>query len=203
MKTIILFLKYPLPGQVKTRLARSIGNEEAARIYKKMAEIVIAAARQTAGANILFFLDNDRFFKECAEWLGAKENLRVQCGDDIGQRMADAFNIAFDEGNKKVLLLGTDIPSLTVSIIQKAFADLEQNDSVLGQTMDGGYYLIGLKSSADFLFKNMMWSTNTVFSETHARIENNGMTCGQLPLLRDIDTLEDLEHESFSHYSRP
>ncbi len=200
-KAIIVFLRYPVAGLVKKRLARSIGNENAAIIYRKMADKVIATIREAENTDILFFLDGNRYITESREWLGKHENIRVQCEGDLGQRMAHAFNVAFENGYKQVLLIGTDIPSITTHIIQKAFLELGDRDSVLGGTLDGGYYLVGLKSSADYLFANMVWSTNAVFSETMLRLKNRGMSCGLLPLLRDIDTVDDLEKEGMGHYN--
>jgi rSAM/selenodomain-associated transferase 1 len=169
-----------------------------------MTEQVVAALRsgdQTFAFR--FFLDRTGFEKECREWLQTGVDLRLQSGRDLGKRMTNAFQATFAEGFGRAVLVGTDIPAITKTIVQEAFLQLEAHDVVMGKALDGGYYLIGQKTNHDIIFKNIEWSTNTVFAQTLALIRAQGLTCALTPELPDIDTWEDLEHEGLCHYTRP
>ncbi len=115
-----------------------------------------------------------------------------QIGDDLGARMAQAFQIALGNPYKSGIIIGTDIPGITGSILSAAFKSLEEHDVVMGPTEDGGYYLIGLKNNVPELFENIAWSTGTVFSVTQEKAKELGLSLKILPKLRDLDTEEDL-----------
>jgi len=108
--------------------------------------------------------------------------------------MEHALRQAFVQGFSRAVLIGSDIPDLTVELMDEAFSSLRTNDAVIGPAFDGGYYLIGFNRDTllSEVFEGMEWSTDTVFAETLARLKASGLKAHQLPQQRDIDTLADL-----------
>lgn len=193
---LIVFAKYPEPGTVKTRLARDIGPESAALVYRKCARLVLdAVAPHDSHAYDLMVacLPADRI-GAAAQWLGRHDNIRAQQGTDLGSRMHNAFCAGFAEGHEKIILIGTDCPAVTREIIEQGFAGLDRDEAVLGPAADGGYYLIGLRRPASALFESISWGTNRVAHQTMAKLRALGMTCSLLPELRDIDRMDDLAY---------
>jgi rSAM/selenodomain-associated transferase 1 len=115
-----------------------------------------------------------------------------QVGDDLGTRMAAAFKRALDSPYRSAVVIGTDIPGITSTFLKMAGKNLEDYDVVLGPTVDGGYYLIGLRTPMPELFEDIPWSTNRVFALTELKIREMGLKLKVLPMLRDLDTVEDL-----------
>ena len=113
---------------------------------------------------------------------------------DLGERMKNAFMEAFDSGFKRVVLIGSDIPGLTLEFIEEAFTSLKEKDVVIGPSFDGGYYLVGFrdKKFSPQVFKGIPWSTERVFEETMKILEREGLTVHALKPLRDIDKIDDL-----------
>eukprot|EP01025_Chloroclados_australasicus_P069588 TRINITY_DN9842_c0_g1_i1.p2 TRINITY_DN9842_c0_g1~~TRINITY_DN9842_c0_g1_i1.p2 ORF type:complete len:209 (-),score=18.65 TRINITY_DN9842_c0_g1_i1:265-798(-) len=124
------------------------------------------------------------------------EVLPQEMTDDFGARMHAAFRATFDQGVEKVIVLGTDVPGLSSSVIEKASSLLESYDVVVGPAADGGYYLIGLRSAHKRLFEDVAWSTSTVLESTVTRAAECGLQLAplsSLPTLQDLDEREDLE----------
>lgn len=191
---LLIFVKAPSPGTVKTRLARSLGEHHAVELYKNFVFDVLDAAEKS---NYPITICCEPAAKEgaIASWLGTMRHYEKQEGADLGEKMKAAFSRAFLAGSDAVLLVGSDIPELTASIIQSAFESLQDHDIVLGPSFDGGYYLIGFrkKSFMPQVFEGIHWSSNTVFQETMKVLAQARMRVSLLPLLRDLDTIEDLE----------
>ena len=192
---LIVFVKRPRPGEVKTRLAGEIGAGDAAILYRLMAEHVL---RETAPAGrgyarVVQYAPADAG-GDVARWLPG-EALAPQAAGDLGQRMAGAFATAFAEGALRAVLIGTDAPALRREQVERAFADLGDHDLVLGPACDGGYYLIGLRAPRPELFEGIAWSTATVCAATIGRARALGIRHRPLPELRDVDTLADVRHE--------
>ena len=124
-------------------------------------------------------------------WLPA-ERLHVQSAGDLGARMAAAFEWAFDGGAARVVLIGTDTPDLSRGDVLHAFESLRTSDLVVGPSLDGGYYLIGLPRPIPALFERIPWSTPAVLGETLNRAESLGLRAAPLAVKADIDTLEDV-----------
>jgi len=116
-----------------------------------------------------------------------------QTGDDLGARMASAFKQALGSPYRSVVVIGTDIPGINGPLLTMAVKSLQDHDVVLGPTVDGGYYLIGLRSHVPDLLENMPWSTDQVYARTKQKIQDLGLTLKVLPTLRDLDTVEDLQ----------
>lgn len=186
-----VFLKYPEPGQVKTRLAEKMGADVAAACYREMAEMVLAqTAGDSAFRRIVFITPGERIL-DFVRWL-PDETFLPQRGPDLGARMADAIERLLAQG-ESALLIGTDVPDISAAVISEAYTLLHGHDLVIGPAADGGYYLIGMKQLYPSLFEGMAWSTPEVLPETLRRAERLSLTYALLPELVDIDTFEDYE----------
>jgi len=193
-RRILYFLKYPEPGKVKTRLAKTLGNEAACRAYRDLAVKnfrTLASLDQEGIESVIVFDPPDKE-REIREWLPAACYFAQQ-GEDLGGRLHSAFQRAFDQGAETALALGSDTLGLKPELISKAFDELENYDVVLGPAKDGGYYLIGLSRLQPLLFQSIPWSTADVFSTTLARIKEIGLSCYLLPELDDLDEIKNLE----------
>ena len=193
---LIIFAKYPEAGQVKTRLAATLGDTEAVRIYRSCAEMVISAvgcdtADEYAAAIACW---PPKKIPAIEKWLGLRLKIFSQQGHDLGSRMHHAFTDGFAEGYKKIIIIGADCPAVTRELIMRAFAGLDSADAVIGPATDGGYYLIGLRQPAAGIFKEIPWSTEQVCAQTLDQCRTSGMTFSLLPELRDIDRPEDLAY---------
>lgn len=185
---LLLFIRNPRLGQVKTRLARTLGDGEALRIYLILLEKTRQAALGVPVERWLFYSD---FLENGDEWSETDFQKKVQTGADLGERMENAFRQAFSAGADKAVIIGSDCPGLHGTLLQEAFNRLDDADFVLGPTPDGGYYLLGMKQMEASVFRGIVWSTDTVRAETLRRIEESGKLCVFLPVLSDVDTEED------------
>jgi hypothetical protein len=192
-QVIALFIKAPIPGRVKTRLAREIGDETACNIYITLVERVLHQI-QASGLPLALFFDGDAS-RLPDSWQQAAHYCIQQQGADLGERMATAFRYLFTVGADQVVLVGSDIPGIDTVYLQQAFTLLHSHDLVIGPALDGGYCLIGFRrhSFTSTVFEQIPWSTDQVYPLTVQASVQAGLSAGILPILRDIDTLEDLE----------
>jgi rSAM/selenodomain-associated transferase 1 len=189
MKNILLiFIRNPQLGKVKTRLARTLGNEEALRIYHILLGKTRSAALGCAAKPWLFYSD---FIDEKDAWDVRFFHKTIQHPGDLGERMESAFQQAFDSGAQKVVIMGSDCPELTGVMLDHAFELLDSADFVLGPVPDGGYYLIGMKTMEPTVFQGIEWSTETVRTHTIEKIEQARKSFALLPMLQDVDTEAD------------
>ena len=195
---LVIFAKAPIPGHVKTRLCPPLTLDEAATLHGTFVQDTLERSKIAA---IKLKLAFDRylacapssthvFFKIMEERQGVK--LIDQVGDDLGARMNQGFKTLFAMGYPRVLIIGTDVPSLPLDHYNQALALLESNDLVLGPALDGGFYLIGLKQAAPELFTGIPWSTERVFEQTQEKAATLGLKTALIPSWRDIDTIDDL-----------
>jgi hypothetical protein len=195
---LIIFAKAPVPGQVKTRLCPPLTPDEAATLHGgfvldtlERTKAAIARERLSVDRYIACFPSASLvFFKILEERHGVR--LLNQVGDDLGQRMHRAFVDLFGLGYRKVFIVGTDVPTLPLSVYQQAVSLIESHDLVLGPATDGGYYLIGLNRPVPELFTDVPWSTENVLAATRRNASALGLTVGLLKEWRDIDAAEDL-----------
>ena len=187
-EVVLVFQKNEVLGKVKTRLAAGVGEEQALEIYRQLLDKTYLALRDISVSITTYFSE---FIPDNP--IHSAENKLVQVGQDLGERMKNAFAENFESGMEKVVLIGTDCPSLEGIHLSQAFEALDQSDLVLGPARDGGYYMIGMKRRADFLFEGITWSTELVLSQTLALAAEQGLQTSLLPVLEDIDTLEDWE----------
>jgi rSAM/selenodomain-associated transferase 1 len=194
-RALVVFVKHPAPGGVKTRLAAAIGPAAAAELYRALAEHVLEATTPGAGEyERLLFFDPPEALAEMRAWLPGVR-LLAQSAGDIGARMSNAFARAFARGASRVALVGTDAPGLSRQTVVDALAALDAADVVLGPSEDGGYYLLALREPSPGFFAGITWSTPTVAAETRARAAAAGLSVRELAPLRDLDTLEDVRVE--------
>jgi uncharacterized protein len=192
---LVVFLKHPRPGGVKTRLAAAIGPEAAAGLYRALAEQVLEATTPSAGDyERLVFFDPPESLPQMRDWLPGLR-LMAQSGEDLGARMAGAFARAFARGARRVAIVGTDAPGVSRATVREALSALDAADVVIGPADDGGYYLIALGAPRPELFADIEWSTPSVADVTQARAQAAGLAVHWLPRRRDIDTLDDLRAE--------
>ena len=191
-RALVVFVKRPRPGAVKTRLGAAIGLEAAADLYRALVEHVLEATTPRPGDyERLVFFDPPGDLEEMRAWLPGVR-LLAQKGGDLGARMADAFARAFARGASRVAIVGTDAPRCTRETVTEALAALGGADVVLGPAEDGGYYLLALREPRPELFAGIAWSTAKVAAETRARATASRLSVRELPSLRDLDTLDDL-----------
>lgn len=188
LPSLLIFIRNPQLGKVKTRLARTVGDEEALRIYHVLMEKTRLAALGVQAERWLFYSD---FIEKNDDWPEADFSKKTQSEGDLGERMEQAFGTAFDAGAKKVVIIGSDCPELTDALLQTAFDRLDESDFVLGPVPDGGYYLLGMKELEPSVFRDIAWSTETVRVRTLEKIQAAGKSCALLPVLSDVDTEED------------
>lgn len=188
MEVLLLFVRHPELGKVKTRLAATLGDEEALRIYRFLLENTRTATRAVPAERWVFYADeipgNDAWETPDFRRFG-------QQGADLGARMRHAFEQAFAAGAERVVIIGSDCPELTGELLQQAFEALQAHDAVLGPATDGGYYLLGLRRPAPGLFENIAWSTDAVLAQTLDAARDLGLSVFLLPELTDIDREED------------
>ncbi|GIW47976.1 MAG: hypothetical protein KatS3mg078_1853 [Deltaproteobacteria bacterium] len=195
-QVLIVFLKYPEPGRVKTRLARDIGWKNASLIYSEIAQSVIGKVSKSSEYETLIFFDPPEKKEDVRRWLkNANLNLLPQEGNPLGERMLNAFEKAFSLGAKSAVIIGTDCMEVSDKTVLEAFQALREVDAVLGPARDGGYYLLGVNRAFPWIFKDIKWSTSLVLSQTIKKIEEKKLRFKLLKTLTDIDTVRDLSKE--------
>lgn len=185
---LIIFQKNPQPGKVKTRLAATIGNENALKIYEVLVNHTHDLAKQLDVKRYLYFamhIDDDAQWNHCEG--------RVQSGDDLGEKMYRAIEEVRAEGAERIVVIGTDCFELTADILKQAFQELKTSDYCIGPAEDGGYYLIGTTLPDKEVFIGKEWSTETVFEEAQTNIAACNKKLAILPTLSDVDYEEDLK----------
>lgn len=186
---ILIFAKNLNYGQVKTRLAATVGNDVAHSVYKNLLQYTARITHQLPIDKIVFYSNK---IEKKDTWDDEVYNKQLQSGNDLGERMHQAFAFAFFERNTQVAIIGTDCFELTSAIIMNAFAQLNNHDVVIGPAKDGGYYLLAIKNLHQELFQNISWSTNEVLNQTLMICKRLNLTVYLLTELSDIDTEEDL-----------
>ena len=191
---VLLFVKAPIKGRVKSRLAVVVGEEAALALYRGFILDTIAAVEEV-GDGLRIAVHPPDALQAVSAWLGPSYELMPQRGDDLGARMSNAFEAAFAQGCSRAILIGSDIPDLPSQMVRDSLAALESHDAVIGPAEDGGYYLIGFQRSAFLpaIFRGMAWSTNTVFYDTMHKLREASLRVHVAPQWRDVDTREDLQ----------
>jgi rSAM/selenodomain-associated transferase 1 len=182
---VVVVCKAPEPGRVKTRLAREIGDDKALRVYALMMAALFANLGASSIYDVCPCVDGNINLVHAGTVDAIKQH-----GLTLGDRLCNAILECGDYGKK--IVIGSDTPNITSDIIHQAINALGSSDVVIGPAADGGYYLIGMNKLHESIFHDISWSTDAVFSETCRRIESAGLTYDVLPVMRDIDTLEDL-----------
>jgi uncharacterized protein len=186
---LIIFVRNPVPGQVKTRLAATIGPDKALEVYRVLVERTKEVTRSLPMDKAVYFSDA---LEENDGWQDDQYQKQVQQGGELGERMADAFLAGFSRGYQRVGIIGSDCYELTPEVLQQAFGLLADHDLVLGPATDGGYYFMGMTRFLPALFTNKTWSSPTVLRDTLADAERLHLNPALLPALTDVDEEKDL-----------
>jgi uncharacterized protein len=190
---LIIFAKAPEPGQVKTRLSPPLTSDQAAHLHEVFMLDVVRAAQSLSGVTQWLSCtpsSTHPFFRR----LSHRFRLRslTQTGETLGERMAAALRQTLDTGATRVVLIGTDIPTLPGTVIRDAFRLLRRADVVLGPACDGGYYLVGVSRRVPPIFDEIPWGRSTVLEATLAHVNRLGLRCRLLPFWYDVDALPSL-----------
>ncbi len=189
---LILFTRVPIPGMTKTRLMPFLNGEECATVHSCFVKDIYEKAQEVDADIFVFYTPRDD--KELLKnLLDDRATYLPQYGDDLGQRMKHAIGITLRLGYEKCVLIGTDIPQIRPETITEAFGKLEEHDIVIHPTLDGGYYLIGMKKEYDSIWKIERYGTNTVIYDTlqHMKAEHLDTSVGQV--YYDVDDKDDLK----------
>lgn len=194
-QTLLLwFVKHPASGRVKTRLAQTLGAETATRLYRAfVADMRILI--EESGLPVWVCHDPSHSETAYRRWLDTHWPLLPQQGQDLGQRMAHAFQTAFGLGYGSAILMGSDLPDLPPEFLEQAVRALQEHKMLLGPTADGGYYLIAFRSEA-FLtpaFHNISWSSPHVLNQTLSACRQAGCHPHLLEQWWDVDSEQDLK----------
>ena len=191
---VALFVRVPVPGRVKTRLASHFGADAACTLYRAMVADILSNI--TACSYPIYLFHDGKDGSELPEgWIAASSRVIPQEGDSIGARMAAAFERCFADGIDQVVLVGSDIPGLDNRLICEASKSLESHDVAIAPAADGGYCLIAAKRGnyKPDVFRDVPWSSDQVLRATLERCRNGNLAVGLLKTLQDIDTIEDLK----------
>ena len=194
MKTdaLIIFTRNPELGKVKTRLAKTIGDEKALIVYN---DLLLHTKNETKAIKCDKFVFYDSVIVKEDIWSQDFYQKKRQSTGDLGQRMQDAFASLFEMGYQNCIIIGSDLLDLKAMLIETAFKKLKDHDVVIGPAEDGGYYLLGLKKNNTLIFQNKDWGTSTVFEATVRDLAT--LKVCLLDTLNDIDTFDDLKRSSY------
>lgn len=186
---LIIFIKNPELGKVKTRLAKTVGEDNALYIYKLLIEHTYQISLPVNAEKHVYY---SSFIENSDQFNDVIFRKNIQKGENLGERMANAIKDSLGNWANKVVLIGSDCYELNSGIIEEAFLMLDKHDVVIGPAEDGGYYLIGMKNLHDKLFKNKEWSGPDVMLDTILDCSDLGLSHYLLPTLNDVDEEKDL-----------
>ena len=193
---LIIFTRNPVKGKVKTRLAKTIGEDKALIIYKTL---LIRTEKTTRDLDCEKAVYYSVEVQEKDIWDASIYQKYQQHGEDLGERMLNVFSDAFKNRYEKVVIIGSDLYDLRQNHINEAFKMLNNYDVVIGPAQDGGYYLLGMNSLNSLVFKNKVWGSSTVLNDTLNDLKNKSVYL--LETLHDIDVYDDLKNiELFKKY---
>lgn len=195
---LIIFIKNPQLGKVKTRLAATVGNEKALEIYHILMQHTHVVVDALIADKYLYY---SNFVDENDIWQNDRFHKAVQRdGQDLGLKMASAFSDTFRQNHKKVLIIGSDCLELNQAIVEKAYEQLSDNEVVIGPAFDGGYYMIGFsferigrncENVLEKIFVNKQWSHENVCQEAVDACNQLNLKYALLPTLTDVDEEKD------------
>ena len=187
-KALIIFIKNPIIGTAKTRLAATIGDEKALAVYLDLLEHTRQITSEVDADKYVFY---SRFIDESDEWDAAIFHKKLQVEGDLGIKMKQAFQEIFEKDYQQIALIGSDCGDLTTKHIHQAFKALDKSSIAIGPADDGGYYLLGMTQLQHRIFDNKSWSTSALLKETIEELKTQNITYQLLEQLNDVDTYED------------
>lgn len=188
VEQLIIFVKNPIPGTVKTRIARTVGNDKAAEVYRHLIAYTQSLTRTLPWHRVVYYSD---FINPNDGWNSYEK--RIQQGTDLGERMLNAFQERFKMGAQRVVIIGSDCLDLRAEHLKQAFRCLDTSDVVLGPATDGGYYLLGMKQLHPFLFEHKPWSQPELIDLTLKDLQQKGVSYELLEELTDVDEWADYQ----------
>lgn len=188
---LIVFVKNIKLGKVKTRLAKTIGDQGAFEVYRQLVKITELVTQNISVDKCIYFSD------AVIETKWKNETKAIQQGADLGERMKNAFAKGFSDGYERIVLIGSDLPDISSTQIKKGFNALQKAEVTFGPAEDGGYYLIGLSELKACVFENKPWSKSNLLEKTLMELKQKNINFKLLETLNDIDTFEDLEASAF------
>ena len=187
-RLLLIFTRNPKLGKCKTRLAATIGDQAALDIYLILMRHTAEITKDLSCSKKVYYSEE---VPENDLWDKDNYAKQLQKGNDLGERMYNAFKSGFQKGYKKIILIGSDIYDLNSETIEEAFVEMENADFVIGPAADGGYYLVGMKTLNNEIFQNKNWGTETVLEDTLNNLNHKKVKL--LEIKNDIDVYEDLE----------
>ncbi|MBL7473035.1 TIGR04282 family arsenosugar biosynthesis glycosyltransferase [Robertkochia sediminum] len=187
-RELLVFVKNPIAGKVKTRLAATIGKEKALQVYNHLLEHTAKVCGEVNARVSIYFSDE---VPDRVSWHRDHFNYYPQKGHHLGERMENAFREAFARGSREVVIIGSDLYDLSEAIIEEAFSLLQHHDAVIGPAKDGGYYLIGLHEIPKEVFGQKKWGSDTILAATLTDLAPYDVVL--LRELNDIDNFDDLK----------
>jgi len=202
MDQLGIFAKYWQPGAVKTRLAATVGEAVASQVYRRFLITMLRRFDHVAERRVLAFTPPDQR-AEFALLAADAWTLQDQGAGDLGMRMQNYFTAAFRSGADRVVLIGSDSPTLPPDYVKEAFQLLKTFPVALGRAEDGGYYLVGAAGQVPPIFDGVAWSTSLVWNQTQSLLQAAGCPCGVLPMWYDVDDLPGLRRMHQELADRP
>ena len=191
-ETIAIFAKAAIPGQVKTRLTPYLTTEAAAALHLACVKDVWSVALSIVPDDVRLYTDEP--FEPWLDLAGT-DRVRYQTGEDLGERMLQCFEELYEEGFKRVLIIGADSPHVPPDHLREGLDLLvSEKDAVLGMSEDGGYYAVGCRKPRRMMFRDVEWSRETTYAQTRAAFEFSGLRLKNgMYAHYDVDTPDDLE----------
>jgi rSAM/selenodomain-associated transferase 1 len=188
-RSVLVFIKEPVPGRVKTRLAAAIGASEAASLYEQWTTSILVGLQSLRESTTLigYYAGDENAVR--TRWERFADRWLPQPEGDLGERLTYAFT--YPGCNKPSIAVGTDCLDVDSQVVRNAFSALETSDAVLGPATDGGYYLIGLNREATNAFAGVEWSSPQTCLQQKTALQRAGLRVSELTPLSDIDTLDD------------
>jgi len=191
IRSITIFARTPVLGQVKTRLAATLGDVAALNIYRETAETAFRAALGTSNAQVTVAFTPDDGLPAMQAWVANDVSYHPQGDGDLGERLSRAVRAAVQNGSRRIVVIGTDCPAISAEIIEQALELLGRADVVIGPARDGGYYLIALRAEQPALFAGIPWSSSDTLTATLEAARRANLRVKLLDELVDIDTADD------------
>ena len=188
-KALIIFIKNPLSGKVKTRIASQTSDDYALKVYKALLDHTRSVTESLEVTRYLYYSEH---IPESDDWDPLRYVKRTQSEGGLGIKMMEALKDALSD-HEQVLIIGSDCIQINAHDIRAAFNKLDDYDTVLGPAIDGGYYLFGTKTCNPVFLHDIPWSTEVVADKTLEAIISSGYSCHFTRPLSDIDYLEDWE----------
>lgn len=194
MKTLIIFAKEPVKNKAKTRLSAHLSGPQRLRLYKAFLKDTLDMVKDIQCDQKIIAYDADTKDPRYLRGIAPSFAFYRQEGKDLGRKMHNAFKFAARNRASKIVIIGSDSPTLPAGYIEKAFQKLDRNDIIVGPSRDGGYYLIGLKKPCQGLFRGIKWSSDEVLEETLKSAKGLKKKMALLNKWYDIDKSEDLDY---------